>query len=311
MLCGTFLALAALIWTVLTNNLSQKHQYTMAKSKSKKVKPTRRDNRKQRGRRPRNGERAKRFDIVYSQNVHGIFERTNGSSKRSYAKLEFAVKKMQDNRINVYLMQETWDENDWIKEREDGYTVFHHNNDSKQSRTGVAIILSPRYSKAWKTAGGLDPIQTPKGKFEGRFMGLCLQFPVLNAKGFPVKNKNIRVALATVYHPYDDTYSEFNSLLDDLIEKLPPSKGIIMGGDMNAAIGIGDCEALNDVLGPYGMPKRNEKGRDLLQTYQSNNLRIMNTFFKSQTHVSHVSINEQKTKCMLDMTWSQKACSRP
>ena len=205
----------------------------------------------------------------------------NRSSKRSYAKLEFAVKKMQDGRIDVYLMQETWDKNDWIKEREDGYTVFHHNNDSKQSRTGVAIILSPRYSKAWKTAGGLDPIQTPKGKFEGRFMGLCLQFPVLNAKGFPVKNKNIRVALATVYHPYDDTYSEFNSLLDDLIEKLPPSKGIIMGGDMNATIGIRDCEALNNVLGPYGMPKRNEKGRDLLQTYQSNNLRIMNTFFKS------------------------------
>ena len=197
-------------------------------------------------------------------------------------------------------MQETWDENDWIKEREDGYTVFHHNNDSKQSRTGVAIILSPRYSKAWKTAGGLDPIQPPKGKFEGRFIGLCLQFPVLNAKGFPVKNKNIRVALATVYHPYDDTYSEFNSLLDDLIEKLPPSKGIIMGGDMNATIGIRDCEALNNVLGPYGMPKRNEKDRDLLQTYQSNNLRIMNTFFKSQTHVLHASINEQKTKYMLD-----------
>ena len=67
-------------------------------------------------------------------------------------------------------MQETWDENDWIKEREDGYTVLHHNNDNKQSRTGVAIILSPRYSKAWKTAGGLDPIQTPKGKFEERFI---------------------------------------------------------------------------------------------------------------------------------------------
>ena len=97
MLCGTFLALAALFLTVLTNNLSQKNQYTMAKSKSKKVKPTRRNNRKQRGRRPRNGDRAKSVDLVYSQNVHGIFESTKGSSKQSCAKLEFAVKKMQDN----------------------------------------------------------------------------------------------------------------------------------------------------------------------------------------------------------------------
>ena len=95
-----------------------------------------------------------------------------------------------------------------------------------------------------------------------------------------------------MYHPYDDTYSEFNSLLDDLTEKLPPSKGIIIEGDMNAAIGIGECEALNDVLGPYGIPKRNKKGRDLLQTHQSNNLRVMNIFFKIQTHVSHVLINE-------------------
>jgi hypothetical protein len=74
----------------------------MAKSKSKKVKPTGRDNRKQRGRRPRNGDRprngarAKSIDLIYSQNVDGIFESKNSSSKRSYAKL---------------------DENDWIKER--------------------------------------------------------------------------------------------------------------------------------------------------------------------------------------------------
>ena len=50
MLCGTFLAFAALFWTVLTTNLSQKYQFTMAKSNSKKVKPTGRDNRKERGR---------------------------------------------------------------------------------------------------------------------------------------------------------------------------------------------------------------------------------------------------------------------
>ena len=62
--------------------------------------------------------------------------------------------------------------------------------------------------------------QIQKGKFKGRFMRLYLQFPVLNVKGFPVKNKNTRGALATVYHTFDDTYSEFNSLPNDLITNL-------------------------------------------------------------------------------------------
>ena len=36
---------------------------------------------------------------------------------------------------------------------------------------------------------------------------------------------------------------------------------------MNAAIGIGDCKEFNGVIGPCKKAKRNDKGRDLLQTY--------------------------------------------
>ena len=58
---------------------------------------------------------------------------------------------------------------------------------------------------------------------------------------------------------------------------------------------------MSDVLGPFGLDKRNDKGRDLIGTYQSNNLSIMNTFFNISTFITHESLNEQKTKSMLDM----------
>jgi len=35
-----------------------------------------------------------------------------------------------------------------------GYTMFHHNNKEKKRRQGVAIILSPRFAKAWKDEEG-------------------------------------------------------------------------------------------------------------------------------------------------------------
>ena len=84
--------------------------------------------------------------------------------------------------------------------------------------------------------------------------------------------------VASVYHPYDETYNDFNTQLDATLSKIESKFDIIMGGDMNAQVGIRqDGDEYNDVLGPFGLSHRNEKGRDLLQVYQSNNLRIMNT----------------------------------
>ena len=87
--------------------------------------------------------------IIYSQNVHGIFEGTKEG--RTYWKLEFAICKMEREGIDIQLFSETWDEGDYVKVIR-GYTMFHHNNKEKKRRQGVAIILSPRFTKAWKNA---------------------------------------------------------------------------------------------------------------------------------------------------------------
>jgi hypothetical protein len=98
-------------------------------------------------------------------------------------------------------LQETWDETNWGPIEIEGYT----------SRTGVAIILSPRFTKALKDAGALDPIQTEK----------------------TLKNPWTKILLYSVYHPYDITSYDFNSVLDSILTKHKDHE-IIMGGDMNA-----------------------------------------------------------------------------
>jgi len=197
------------------------------------------------------------------------------------------VHKMRDEGIDAYLLQETWDKKSWGPIKIDGYTVFHHNNNVKTSRTGVTIILSPRFTKAWKDAGALDPTQTNRDStFEGRFIGLKLKFPRLNSSGKQDKKAPWKdVLLASMYHPYDVTSVDFNSVLLSIITKHAKNHEIIMGGDMNAQIGRKDCEEFADVLGPFGPRHRNQKGLDLLHTYQSIGLRIMNTCFQHDNHM--------------------------
>ena len=73
---------------------------------------------------------------------------------------------------------------------------------------------------------------------------------------------------------------------------------------MNAQVGRrrdSDPDGYSDILDLYGLKARNDKGRDLLQVYLTNKLSIMNTFYDAPTHVTFVSHNKEKTKCMLDM----------
>ena len=270
-------------------------------------KKKKRSQKRAKGRKPKSGKAHREEADIYSQNIHGLFESKKDEQgkpikgERTYIKLEYLVNKMRRDNIDVYLLQETWDEGDWTK-IVDGYTIFHHNNMEKKSRTGVAIILSPKFSEAWKRAGGLDPLKNTRGgMFEGRFIGVKLKFPLVSDTGRQVKGKWQNVFVSSVYHPYDDTYSEFNTVLDTMLSKVSRDYDTIIGGDINANIGRGDCEELEDVMGPYGLDGRNEKGRDLLQTYQTNDLCVMNTVFPHPNHVTFVSFNEEKTKCMLDI----------
>jgi hypothetical protein len=70
---------------------------------------------------------------------------------------------------------------------------------------------------------------------------------------------------------------------------------------MNAQIGCRDCEEFSDILGPFGPRYRNQMGIDLLHTYQGIGLRIMNTWFQHDSHITFQSFNQNGSKHMIDM----------
>ena len=246
---------------------------------------------------------------VYSQNVHGLFESAkneNGKAikrERTFVKREYVVDMMRRKEINIFLMQETWDEGDYTKDLGSGYIMFHHNSKKKRGRTGVAIVIAPHIAKMWREDGGNDAITIQQ--FEGRFIGIHIQMPEFNTKGKRIKDRWQKLFITSVYHPYDDTHFAFNSELDEVLSRMADDRDIVMGGDMNAQVGRrrdSDPDSYSNVLGPFGLEAQNDKGRDLLQVYLSNKLCIMNTFYEASSHVTHISCNKEKTECMLDMT---------
>jgi exonuclease III len=219
-------------------------------------------------------------------------------------KLEFLISKMETDKIDIYLLCETWDEGNYVKEIR-GYTMFHHNNEEKRKRQGVAIILSPRITKAWKEAGGLPPIQGPReGDLSGRIIAVILKFPKLNASRRIIQGEWEQIVVISVYHPWDEKDGKvdaFNELLDDTLNNLPANHNLIMGGDINAQVGRRDCEEYEDVMGIWGMKERNDKGRSVLEVYMTYNLRVMNTYFEHEEYWTYQSFNEEKTMHMIDL----------
>ena len=131
-----------------------------------------------------------------------------------------------------------------------------------------------------------------------------MKLPVFDESGNIAKDEWKHFVVASVYHPYDDTYAKFNCELNDILSSIPSNVITFMAGDMNAQVGRrspdNDDEFI-DILGSFGLDKRNVKGEDLLHVYQANTLRILPTFFNHPNHVTFVSFNIDRTKSMLDM----------
>ena len=81
--------------------------------------------------------------LFLSQNVHSL------RSDSQKVNLDIMIDIMARKKIDVYCIQETWLDGDFIKEI-DGYTIFHHGlkeQTCSRGQNGVAIILLPTFSK--------------------------------------------------------------------------------------------------------------------------------------------------------------------
>jgi hypothetical protein len=139
---------------------------------------------------------------------------------------------MMEKDIGVITIQETWQRGEWEKVIR-GYLVIHRNYENrpeclKQSRRecrGVAIILSPKFKKAYERDGRHPPIAFPREheRYSGRFVGITVSFPNTDSYGKRIKG-NLRLFIASIYHP--DEAAEYGDFNDELTSLLTSHKGI-------------------------------------------------------------------------------------
>ena len=103
---------------------------------------------------------------------------------------------MSIRKIDVYLIQETWLDGDYVSEIK-SYTLFHHGLKKKCSRCqcGVVIILSPTFLQIYKDSGSKPPITITEENTIGRFIGISLTIKVkTDHKGAFKKKRRERIS---------------------------------------------------------------------------------------------------------------------
>ena len=243
---------------------------------------------------------------IYTQNAQGLWRRPRDADGNilvdkppDLSKLEYLIDYMRQNDVGAWLVQETWEEGDEFDVDVDGYHIFRHNavrGDSGRQHLfrGVAIILSPLFYDAWKAAGSPSPITTtPDDDFVGRFIRMHFKFDSFDQRGRRIKGKTLSMSLISAYFPCDDQrHEQFCAHLDSMISTISPSTQIILGGDINARIGIRRCDEHKETLGPHGIPRSNTRGEHLLQVLTANKLRVENTFFhhRPEDYITYTSL---------------------
>ena len=186
---------------------------------------------------------------------------------------------MCQNDVGAWLVQETWEEGDKFDMDVNEYNIFQHNalngeNGRQHLFKGVAIILLPLFYTAWKAAGSPPPITTDQNhEFVGRLIPMNFKFNSFNTKRRHIKGKFLLMTLISAYFPCEDqSHNKFCTMIDSMLSTISPSTQIILGGDINAKIGIRHCVEHKETLGPHDIVQSNKRGENLLKVLTANKM---------------------------------------
>ena len=241
-----------------------------------------------------NNNHEKHLTTIYAQNAQGLWRRPRDADGNilvdkppDLSKLEYLIDYMRQNDVGAWLIQETWEEGDEFDIDVDGYHIFRHNATRGESGRqhlfrGVAIILSPLFYDAWKAAGSPPPLTIDQNNDPvGRFICMNFQFESFDTRGRRIKGKFLLMTLISAYFPCDDQrHDQFCAMLDSMLSTISPTTQIVLGSDINARIGIRNCDEHKETIGPHGIDRSNVRGKNLLQVLTANKLRVENTFFQ-------------------------------
>ena len=139
------------------------------------------------------------------------------------------------------------------------HVVYYSGNDGDEHQHGVGIIMSKSMSK-----------------YVVNFVPLSERIVMIQMNTTPVKLNIIQVYAPTADKP-EEIIEDFYNDVDGILRELDKQDITIVMGDFNAKIGK---RCSSDLVGPYGLGDRNDRGDRLSVFAQEYQLAIMNTFFK-------------------------------
>lgn len=183
----------------------------------------------------------------------------NVRTVREEVQLEKVMAEMSRLNIDILGLSEVKRRGHGKQEMSNG-VIYYSGNDSKCIH-GTAIVVSNEVAKSFVR---FEPLSD-------RVMLLRLQtsYRMMNI---------IQTYAPTTKKTADEEVEEFYSKVDEAIWRFTKRGELtIVIGDFNAKVGFG---REGDVVGRYGLGKRNSRGDRLVQFCVENNLFIANTFFK-------------------------------
>ncbi|XP_027210521.1 craniofacial development protein 2-like [Penaeus vannamei] len=134
----------------------------------------------------------------------------------------------------------------------DGFTIIYSGGTKHEK--GVAVLISKSLKGFWAVSDRVMMIK--------------------------LSTKPLDLKIIQVYAPTaDSTEEELETFYDDIEQALKQSKSTditIIQGDFNAKLGEGRYE---DIVGPFGLGERNDRGQKLLERAHSKDYMIGNTWF--------------------------------
>ena len=242
-----------------------------------------------------------------SQNVRG-----RRSSTRQ-ANIDVAIGIMEKNRLDAYVVQETWLDGSTHLEI-NGYHVFTHGHDKQhcsRGQAGVAIILSPTLYHAYQASNCPDPfyLSDPESVQYGRFISITFDIMVDNRSrgAFRQKRKRpsktpMKICISSAYSPCEhEEQTVFNEFLNSFYSSIPNGTLLYQGQDMNADLGTCSTDETTKLtIGKHGLQRRNKKGTDTISLLQTNNLQVATTHFEHDDYITWTSFGRTKSKHQLD-----------
>lgn len=173
-------------------------------------------------------------------------------------KLANLTQEMNRLKLDILGVAETWWPDAGECEVQNGVFFYSGNSDPKH-RKGVGIVITKELLKSVIT-----------------FVPYSDRTALLKLKARPNDLNIIQVYAPTADSPEHEV-EKFYDEVQELLRLTKKQDVNIIMGDFNAKIGNGQFE---EIVGPYGLGERNERGDRLLQFCQEESMRITNTFFQ-------------------------------